>query len=567
MPFVLELFNDYATAYRITASRYPRLAAHFVLATLLMAGISALYTLVPYLLRQATNALSIADAHRYPALAVILALAYGLTWTAAHAGEWLKNIYSAALLARCDAAFQQAVYARLIRVDYARLIETDPGALVSVVARGRDAFSAITFAVFWVIVPTAFQLLLSGAVLWRVTSGAFAFAFVGAMLVLFAVTWAIAKQSKHAHTEIFSASDLLSSHLVEKLNFMLDIKLNHAYAREDAALRNVLDVYVGKVSRGNARLSVLLAAQAACTGLLLTAFTVAAAMQAARHAFQVGDFVMIVGYIVALTLPFTSLAASLSDLRRNHIALRDGFGLLELPLERESANASFDRSASDVYVLEHVDVTSGGRTILRDVNMRIGRQELVVLMGPSGGGKSSLANLMLGLTQPERGMVTLYGANVRDMAIADISREVAVAPQSPLILTGTLRDNLVYGCDEPPPDSALRELVDLLELDSLERGSGGDALDRPLGIQGRALSGGERQRIALGRALARRPSVVIFDEPTSSLDAAREARIFARIRERVPTLIVITHHRSLLKIADRAYRLENGTVREFSPQP
>ncbi|WP_080409835.1 ATP-binding cassette domain-containing protein [Burkholderia ubonensis] len=94
----------------------------------------------------------------------------------------------------------------------------------------------------------------------------------------------------------------------------------------------------------------------------------------------------------------------------------------------------------------------------------------------------------------------------------------------------------------------------------------GDAVRRkPLGVQGRALPGGERQRIALGRALATRPSVVILDEPTSSLDGAREARIFARLRQRVPTLVVMTHHHSLLKVADRAYRVEHGTVREFVP--
>lgn len=530
-----------------------------------MVGITVLYTLVPYLLRELTNALSIAGTSQYSALAVMLAIAYGLTWTAANAGEWLKNLLSAALLARCDAAFQQAVYGRLIRVAYPHVVETDPGTLVSVVARGRDAFSQITFTLFWIIAPAALQLLLSGIVLWRATNGEFAVAFVAVMLGLFAVTWQIAKQSKHAHTDIFSASDLLSSHLVEKLNFLLDIKLNRAYAREDAALHKVLDSFVGKVSGGHARLSLLLGAQAMCTGLVLTAFTIAVTMEVMRHTFQVGDFVMIVGYIVALTAPFTSLAACLSDLRRNHIALRDGFALLELPLERESTNTFFDHAARDVYRLDQVDVVVDRRTILRNVNMRIGRQELVVLMGPSGAGKSSLANLMLGLSEPGRGTVQLYEANLRDIAVADVSREVAVAPQSPLILTGTLRDNLVYGCERPPPDSELLELVDLLELGSLGRDKGADVLDQPLGIQGRALSGGERQRIALGRALARRPSVVIFDEPTSSLDAEREARIFAHIRRRVPTLIVITHHQSLLKFADRAYQVERDTVREFFP--
>ncbi|RKP46967.1 ATP-binding cassette domain-containing protein [Trinickia fusca] len=563
---VIEPFKDWISAYRITTRSYRKLPMHFIGATLFMVLLTGIYTLVPYLLRQTTNALSMDDVHRHATSAVLLAGAYGLAWMAAHVFEWLKGMVSAAVLARCDAAFHQALYGRLIRVDYARLTQEDPGKLVSVIARSRDAFSAITFAVFWVIGPTVFQLFLSGAVLWRLASGAFALGFVASMLLLFVATWLIANKSKDSHEQIFGAADTLSSHLVEKLGFMLDIKLNNAYAREDAALRSILDNFVGKISRGNARLALLLAAQAACTGLVFTLFTVTTALGVTRSALQVGDFVMIVGYVVTLTMPFTMLAASLSELRRNHLALREGFGILDLPLERSESKTPLVPKGNPVYRLDRVAVTQGERQILREVNMTVDAGELVVLTGPSGVGKSSLANLMLGLARPTAGIVRLYGKDVGDVAVSDIARTVAVAPQSPMILTGTLRDNLIYGCDNAPPDTFLNELVTLLELQGLAHDGNGDVLDRPLGVQGRALSGGERQRIALGRALARRPSVVILDEPTSSLDAAREARIFAQVRQYVPTLIVITHRQALLKSANRVYRLEDKTVREFISQ-
>jgi ABC-type bacteriocin/lantibiotic exporter with double-glycine peptidase domain len=516
-------------------------------------------------LRQATNALSADHANPYAASAVVLSGAYGLAWTAAHAFEWLKNIVSASVLARCDAAFHHAMYVRLIRVEYTRLTHQDSGAMVSVIARSRGAFSAVTFTLFWVIAPTVFQLFLSGGVLWKLTGGVFATVFVSSMVLLFFVTWGLASMSKGAHAEIFSADDTLSSHLVEKLPFALDIKVNDAYAREEISLGNILGNYIKKVSRGNARLSLLLTAQALCAGLLLTAFTIATAEGVVRSTFQVGDFVMIVSYVIALTTPFTMLAASLSDLRRNHLALREGFDILELPLEQSATKALFDRQGRIVYQLQGVDVTLGGRETLRGVDLEIQKGELVIVTGPSGTGKSTLASVMLGLLRPDAGTVLLYGADVSDISIGDICKEVAVAPQNPLILSGTLRDNLSYGCGESPLDSFLLELVDLLELQGMSSGGHGDILDMPLGIQGRSLSGGERQRIAVGRALARRPSVVILDEPTSSLDPEREARIFARIRQRVPTLIVITHRHALAKHADRMYRLRDGVIEERSP--
>ncbi|WP_316153045.1 ABC transporter ATP-binding protein [Cupriavidus sp. BIC8F] len=502
MQFIAQLFKDWLIAYRITASRYQALPMHFIGATLFVAFVAGLSTLVPYLLRQATNALSMNAAHRATGSAVMLAGAYGLAWTAARAFEWLKSMLSAAVLARCDAAFHHVIFARLIRMDYACLTKEDPGTLVSVIARSRAAFSAITFVVFWVIAPTVLQLILSSTVLWQLIDGGFALGFAVSMLMLFAATWFFASKSKSAHEEIFGATDMLSSHLVEKLGFTLDIKLNNAYAREDAALHRILDSYIRKLSRGNARLALLLAAQAVCTGLLLTLFTVTTAHGVTQSIFQVGDFVMIVSYVVALAIPFATLAGTLSDLRRNHLALREGFRILELPLELHESKAHIDRSAAEIYRLDQVTAKHGARVILRDVNMAINRGELVVLTGPSGAGKSTLLNLLLGLARSHSGTVSLYGADVSDMSVSDIAREIAVAPQSPMVLTGTLRANLTYGCDNPPSDEYLLELVALLELHELAHEGQGSVLDRQLGIQGRILSGGERQRVALGRALA-----------------------------------------------------------------
>jgi ATP-binding cassette subfamily B protein len=99
-----------------------------------------------------------------------------------------------------------------------------------------------------------------------------------------------------------------------------------------------------------------------------------------------------------------------------------------------------------------------------------------------------------------------------------------------------------------------------LELTELREFDGGSLLDQQLGIQGRELSGGERQRIALARALAREPSVLVLDEPTSSLDPEREARIIDTLRKRVSTIIAVTHRDVLRKAADRVYEVRDGCL-------
>ncbi|MEX3963205.1 ATP-binding cassette domain-containing protein [Paraburkholderia sp. EG286B] len=562
MSFPLELVREYIAAYRIAVSHDKALPARFAAATLIMIAVVALESAVPWLLRESTNALSVERAPGFGGAAVTLAGVYGLCWTAARVSEWIKTIFSSATLARSDAAFQKAYYAHLIRVKYARLATIDPGAMVSVIARSRTAFSAITFTLFWVIVPALFQLVVTASILWRVTNLAFAAAFVGAIGALFAATWRLAAKTKGAHARIFDASNLLSSHLVERLGFMLDIKLNKAYEREEAGLDRILARYVAQISHGNARLALLLAAQAFFTGLVLTIFTIVAATSVTRGVFRIGDFVMITGYVVALTAPFTGLAASLSDLRRSQLALHEGLGILALPPEPGGVEVATALDANPVYALSGVDISFGPRAIFRGANLIANRGEVTVLIGPSGNGKSTLVNLMLGLVRPERGRVELNGVDVSTLSPASISRTVAVVPQNPLIISGTLRENLAFGCADPPCDEQLLALVCALELQGLAGESGGNVLDVIVGVQGRALSGGERQRIALGRALARHTSVIVLDEPTSSQDPSREARVLEQVRHRVPTIIAITHREALLEMADRVYQVDEGRVVE-----
>ncbi len=557
-----DLPKDFTAAFRLVIQHYRALPFHLMGAALFTVVSASLGACVPYLLRQATNILANRASHPDMRHTLLLVGGYGLGWTALHVLDWIKTMVSSAMLARCDAAFQKVFYLHLIRVEYGRLIKIDPGQMAAVLDRSRSAFGAIGFAVIGAICPTLLQLVFSAALLWRTTNLTFALAFTVSMLGLFIFTWQLAARTKEAHAQIFGAANRLASHIVEKLSFSLDIKLNHAYRREEESLGEILNGYVAAISRGNARLSILLALQAAFAGIVLTVFVILAAIQVSHLVFSVGDFVMIVGYIVALTTPMTILAATLSDLRRNHLALRDGFEILSLPLESGSPEAEFELSSPSVFSIEQVDLVIDGGIVLQDVNLEVRRDCLTMLIGPSGAGKTSLINLMLGLLRPASGRVCLYGRDIRDVAVSALSEEIAVAPQNPMIVTGTLRDNLIYGCDTSPSDALLRELVDMLELSDACADERGDILDRVVGIQGRELSGGERQRIALGRALARRPSVLILDEPTSSIDPAREARIFARIRRRVPTIIAVTHREALVKLADVVYRVESGGVKE-----
>ncbi|MFM5918262.1 MAG: ATP-binding cassette domain-containing protein [Novosphingobium sp.] len=200
-----------------------------------------------------------------------------------------------------------------------------------------------------------------------------------------------------------------------------------------------------------------------------------------------------------------------------------------------------------------------GEAVLHDVTLEMPARGMTALTGPSGAGKSTLADLIAGLLSPDRGQVTIDGVPLSGPQRRAWRRQVAYVQQDPVLIAGTLRDNLVWGAPQAS-DEALR--------DALHRASADFALALPEGLDtrigdgGRGLSGGERQRLMLARALLRKPALLILDEATSALDPVNEAQIAAaleRLKAQIAVL-VIAHRGALTSIADRTYELSAGRL-------
>ncbi len=216
--------------------------------------------------------------------------------------------------------------------------------------------------------------------------------------------------------------------------------------------------------------------------------------------------------------------------------------------------------------LERVSFAYDEVPILREADLEIPARAVTVLAGPSGTGKTTLLDLVLGLMRPDSGRILIDGIDLRELDLRAWRRMVGYAPQDLTLLHASLRDNLRLG-DPRIDDTRIEEALEIAEArDFVRRLPAG--LDTMVGARGLRFSGGQRQRIALARALVGRPRLLVLDEVTSALDPEVERRVCANLRalaERT-TILSVTHRPAWFGIADRIVELDRGVPRIREPE-
>jgi ABC-type multidrug transport system fused ATPase/permease subunit len=263
----------------------------------------------------------------------------------------------------------------------------------------------------------------------------------------------------------------------------------------------------------------------------------------------VGEFSSVIFLFTLLVFPLRLIAYTLSELPRSMAAWRRIRAVLDEPVEPDPVDAL--GVAGDLNGVEFAAVTfahdGGGPPTVKGVDLAVRRGSVTALVGPTGSGKSTIAQLAAGLIGPSTGEVRLQpGAR-------------AIVFQEAFLLSGTVRDNIELGASfsddelwEALDQAAATEFVDRLP----------QQLDTVVGERGVSLSGGQRQRLALARALVRRPSLLVLDDTTSALDPATEAMILGRLRSRLTgsTVLMVASRPSTIALADDVVFVADGQI-------
>ncbi|MDO5094812.1 MAG: ABC transporter ATP-binding protein [Propionibacteriaceae bacterium] len=291
-------------------------------------------------------------------------------------------------------------------------------------------------------------------------------------------------------------------------------------------------------------------------------------VQTAQGVYSIGIMVLLIQLVNMAREPVASMSWLVDTSQRAIAGSREYFAVMDQPDEPLNAMeaAAFQRSwplSDPVVELDAVSFGYGEDSgmVLSDINLTIARGERIAFVGESGGGKTTLVNLIMKLYPVTTGQIRIYGEPINDIPVTALRREIGAVFQDASLFSGTIRENLAYG----------REATDEELAEATRRANAAGfirklplGLDTEIGERGIKLSGGQKQRISVARALLKDAPILILDEATSSLDTKAERAVQAGLDELMAgrTTLIIAHRLSTISTVDRIVTLKDGRIDE-----
>lgn len=277
-----------------------------------------------------------------------------------------------------------------------------------------------------------------------------------------------------------------------------------------------------------------------------------------------GSFTVVFSSMMAMLRPLKSLTNVNSQFQRGMAACQTLFGFLDLPTEEDKGKIEIKRAKGDVE-FKNVSFTYEGKEnpALNQVSFSIPKGKTVALVGRSGSGKSTIANLLTRFYNIDSGEILLDGVNVQDYTLANLREQCSIVSQQVHLFNDTIANNIAYAAtDKFSREEIIQAAKAAHAMEFIEKLD--DGLDTVIGENGASLSGGQRQRLAIARALLRNSPVLVLDEATSALDTESERAIQSALAElqKDKTVLVIAHRLSTIEKADEILVVDQGKIIE-----
>ena len=559
--------NDWQTIRTLVPYLWPADSAEMriraVVAMLLLATAKGITVGVPILYKLAVDAISdkTVDIIVVP---VTLLIAYGMARVLSLAFGELRDAVFAKVAQRAIRQAGLRTFQHLHRLAMRFHMDRQTGGLSRAVERGTKGIDFVLNFMLFNVIPTLFEIFLICGVLWGLFN--FWFALVTFVTIGIYITWTVMVTDwrlKFRRRMNESDQEATTKAIDSLLNYET-VKYfgneNHEAERFDSALRN----YETAAVRSKTSLSYLNIGQGAVISTGLTIVMIMAGMGVAAGEMTIGDFVLVNSYLIQLFLPLNFLGFVYREIKQSLTDMDYMFRLLK---EREEIADPPGAPALEVVKgeisFDHVGFHyEENRNILADVSFQVAPGKTVAIVGPSGGGKSTISRLLYRFYDVTDGRITIDGKDIREVTQASLRQAIGVVPQDTVLFNDTIYYNIAYG----RPGATKEEIEQAARLASVHDfvSSMPDGYETRVGERGLKLSGGEKQRVAIARTILKGPKILLFDEATSSLDTNTEKEIQASLREVAEnrTALIIAHRLSTIIDADEILVLNEGRIVE-----
>ena len=527
---------------------------------------------VPFLLKAAidqltaiqTSGSSLALDPNLLYLAIGLTMAYALARIGHQAFSEFRDFVFAKVAQHTQRAIGLKTFAHLHSLSLSFHLERQTGGLSRVIERGTRGIQTVLQFMLFNILPTIVEVLVVCIVL------AFTFGFeftliTAATIAIYVVfTIQITNWRVRFRKEMMQKDTEANTKAIDSLLNFETVKYfgneKHEHRRFDQALAG----YETAALQSQTSLSLLNMGQGLIIALGLVGVMGLAAWRVGLGSMTVGDFVAVNTFLIQLYLPLNILGFAYRETTQSLVEMEKMFELLDV-----------DRDVRDVDQAADLKLSSGevefrnirfhyhpDRPILKGINFKIPSGKTVALVGPSGGGKSTVSRLLFRFYDPQEGQIFIDGQDISKVTQASVRASIGIVPQDTVLFNDTMEYNILYGRPGASSDE-VREAARLARLEGLiERLP--DGLKALVGERGLKLSGGEKQRVAIARTVLKRPQILIFDEATSALDTATEQEINRSLREvsQNRTTLIVAHRLSTIIEADEILCLKDGLIVE-----
>lgn len=288
--------------------------------------------------------------------------------------------------------------------------------------------------------------------------------------------------------------------------------------------------------------------------------------QVEAKAMQVGEVMAAVTYITQILMSVMMVGMMFQQVSRSAASMKRVNEVLSTNPVISDGHKSVDSDNSGTVEFRNVGFSypgSSGKPVLSGIDLKVGKGQMIAILGSTGCGKTSLVNLVPRFYDATNGDVFVDGVNVKDYDVDTLRSKIGVVLQKSELFSGTVAENIRWGC-ETATDEEVKTAAKIAQAEEFIDGFN-DGYDTMISEKGASLSGGQKQRMAIARAIIKKPEILIFDDSTSALDLSTEAKLHKALRENLSgvTVIMIAQRIASVMRADKIAVLENGSICAF----